>query len=223
MPIKKKPAADGRVKPQSPDPAHPRRLSTDEGLSTDERLNLLATEVAEFKAGAAEFKAATAELLEAVNKDRENNEGHRRNLSRALENAFALSLPRAMKEAHGIVIKPKDIRLRVEKHKGGETLEVDFIAPNGKLVLAGEAKTRLTKDDVLKFSGKLAGACGFREMFPEYAGRPLHGVVAGCEIDDDAARLAYKRGFVVLQMTGAEVHPATPVGKDKKIRAPKAY
>ena len=204
----KKPAAPPALEER--DPVHPRHLTL------DERLTLLAEQAEVYRVGA-------AELLKAVTEDREKTEGNRRNLSRALENAFALSLPRAMKEAHGIVIKAKDIRVHVKRKKGGVEMEVDFIAPNGKLVLAGEAKTRLTKGDVLKFSGKLAGACGFREMFPEYAGRPVHGVVAGCVIDVDAARLAHKSGFVVLQMTGAEVHPATPVGKDKKIRAPKAY
>ena len=215
MPPKKKPAADGRVKPltppptkHSPDPIHPRRLTLDERLER--------------------FEAGAANLLEAVNKDREaateerkKNEGNRRNLSRAQGNAFALSLPRAMREAHGIVIKPKDIRLRVKKRKGGVNMAVGFIAPNGKLVLAGDVKTHLTQRDVENFTGRLLG--GFRRMFPEYDGRPVHGVVAGCEIDEDAARFAHYCGFVVLQMTGAEVHPATPVGKDKKIRAPKAY
>ena len=53
-----------------------------------------------------------------MNKDRRNNEGHRRNLSQALEDEFVASLPRVMKEAHGIVIKPEDILTDEESHSG---------------------------------------------------------------------------------------------------------
>ena len=218
MTPKKKSAAGGRVKPQSPppkhspDPVHPRRLSTDEGLTTDERLNLFAAEVAEFRAG-------VAELLEAVNKDRRNNEGHRRNLSQALEDEFVASLPRVMKEAHGIVIKPEDILTDEESHSGkggaGTEGEVDFIAPNGELVLAGEVKNRLRKRDVEYLALKLRGGrdSEFRRMFPQYAGLPVHGVVAGALIDPKAKARALMLGFIVMRLDGAGAHPATVRGK----------
>ena len=260
MTPKKKSAAGGRVKPQSPppkhspDPVHPRRLSTDEGLTTDERLKLLAAEVAEFRAGVAElleavnkdsrkseadhdrlagletwaaefkaevaeFRAGTAELLEAVNKDRRNNEGHRRNLSQALEDEFVASLPRVMKEAHGIVIQPEDILTDEESHSGkggvGTEGEVDFIAPNGELVLAGEVKNRLRKRDVEYLALKLRGGrdSEFRRMFPQYAGLPVHGVVAGALIDPKAKARALMLGFIVMRLDGAGAHPATARGK----------
>ena len=157
-----------------------------------------------------------ARLEEKVVVDHKNNQGHRGKLSRALEDAFAASLPRAMKTAHGIVIRPKDIRLRVRENLNSR--EFDFIAPNGELVLAGEVKTHLTLDDVVRFSEALQA--DFRRMFPEYAGLPVHGVVAGGVIEDDAARHAYKRGFIILRLEGAEVHPATAADADYR---PKAY
>ena len=141
------------------------------------------------------------------------SEGHRRNLSRALENAFAASLPRAM-QALGISIRHQDIRLRVRK--SNHSPEFDFIAPNGELVLAGEVKTRLTRDDVVKLYDAIS--VEFRGMFPEYAGLPVYGVVCGGLIDDDAVHAARKRGFIVLRMEGAAIHPAT--GEE---HTPKAY
>ena len=149
-----------------------------------------------------------ARLENTVDDDRKKNEGHRRNLSRAMENAFAASLPRVMKKAHNIVVKPKDIRMRARKNN--RSREFDFIAPNGKRVLAGEVKTRLTSDDVVKFSEALA--LDFRKLFPEYEGAPVYGVVAGGVIDEDAAHHAHKRGFFILRLEGAEVHPATDKG-----------
>ena len=139
-----------------------------------------------------------------MGEDHKKSEGHRRNLSRALEDTFAASLPRAMR-AHRIVIRPRDIRMRVRK--GRQSRELDFVAPNGKLVLIGEVKTRLTRSDVAEFSDMLQSE--FRELFPEYAGLPVYGVVAGAGIDADAAALARKRGFYILRMEGAELHPDT--------------
>ena len=149
-----------------------------------------------------------ARLENTVDDDRKKNEGHRRNLSRAMEDAFAASLPRVMKKAHNIVVKPKDIRMRARKNN--RSRKFDFIAPNGKLVLAGEVKTRLTCSDVVKFSEALA--LDFRKLFPEYEGAPVYGVVAGGVIDEDAAHHAHKRGFFILRLEGAEVHPATDKG-----------
>ena len=147
-------------------------------------------------------------LENALAEDRKKTESHRRHISRAMEDAFAASLPRAMKAAHGIIVKPKDIRLRARKNN--RSREFDFVAPNGGLVLAGEVKTRLTLANVKDFSEALMA--DFRELFPEYAGLPVYGVVAGAVIDEDATRHARKRGFIILRLEGAEVHPATGEG-----------
>ena len=156
-----------------------------------------------------------ARLEEKVVVDHKNNQGHRTRLSRALEDAFAASLPRAMRAARGIVVKPEDVRVRVRRRKGGVEQEFDFIAPNGELVLAGEVKTHLTLRDVENLTGRLVR---FRLMFPEYAGLPVHGVVAGGEIDENASRLACDSGFVILRLEGAEVHPVT-AGADYRLKA----
>ena len=191
------------AKTKKKDPVHPRHLSL------DQRLDRLVEQAEADRDSMAEFKVGAEALLKAVNEDRKENKGHRDNLARALEDEFAASLPRAMKAAHGIVIKPEDVRMRVRKDN--QSPEFDFVAPNGELVLAGEVKTHLTLKDVDAFFGRLD--CDFREMFPEYAGLPVHGVVAGAVIDEPAALRARKRGFVILRLEGAEVHPATVGGK----------
>ena len=134
-----------------------------------------------------------------------NNEGYRTNAARALEDFFAASLPRVMKEARGIEIKPESILMRAQK--SNHTREFDFIAPNGELVLAGEVKTRLTGKDVKNFRRALES--DFRALFPEYADLPVYGVVAGAGIDRDAAQLARKYGFYILRMEGSALHPDT--------------
>ena len=156
---------------------------------------------------------ADRDRLERLENEAKESKGHRRNLSRALENSFANSLPRAMK-AHNISIQRRNIRMRARRSNNSR--EFDFIARNGKLALAGEVKTHLTSEDVRIFFDAINN--DFRELFPEYAGLPVYGVVCGGAIDDDAARAAYKRGFIILQMEGAELHPAT----GKKFN-PKAY
>ena len=230
------------AKTKKKDPVHPRHLSLDERLDRlVEQAEADRDSMAEFKVGAeallksvnedrkenkghrdnlaqraeadrdsmAQLGAKVDKFVEAVERDHKKSEGHRDNLARALEDEFAASLPRAMREAHGIVIKPEDVRMRVRKDN--QSPEFDFIAPNGELVLAGEVKTHLTLKDVDAFFGRLD--CDFREMFPEYAGLPVHGVVAGAVIDEPAALRARKRGFVILRLEGAEVHPATVGGK----------
>ena len=173
-------------------------------LSLDDRLRALVrtTEAAARQSEADRDRLSRLEA--ALSKDRLNNENHRRNTSRVLENSFAAALPRVMAEAHNIVISSEDVRVRVRR--GRKRREYDFIAPNGEVVLVGEVKTRLRRADV----GQLALALlQFRVDYPEYAGLKLYGVVAGGAVDDDALADALDAGFIVLRMEGAEVHPAT--------------
>ena len=145
------------------------------------------------------------EALKKMGEIHQHNEGYRTNAARALEDFFAASLPRVMKEARGIEIKPESILMRAQK--SNHTREFDFIAPNGELVLAGEVKTRLTGKDVKNFRRALES--DFRALFPEYADLPVYGVVAGAGIDRDAAQLARRYGFYILRMEGSALHPDT--------------
>ena len=181
----------------SPDSVHPRRLSM------DKRLDRLV-------AGAEKFRVGAEKLLVAVETDRKENKGHRANLARALEDEFIASLPRVVKEAYDIVIEPEDIiprkKLSVGKAADRVKGEIDFIAPNGKLVLVGEVKNHLLLQDVSALYGVLDLV---REWFPEYADLRVHGVVAGALIDKAAEERALKRGFIIMRKDGAGIHPAT--------------
>ena len=194
-------AADRRMKEHIRKPEADRRAADRRSDVAGRRMEEL-NRRADRRMGA--FVRQAAADRKRMGENHQKSEGHRRNLSRALEDAFAASLPQAMR-AHRIVIRPKDIRMRVRK--GRQSRELDFVAPNGKLVLIGEVKTRLTRSDVAEFSDLLQSE--FRELFPEYAGLPVYGVVAGAGIDADAAELARKRGFYILRMEGAELHPDT--------------
>lgn len=172
--------------------------------AADRRMEALERK-AEQRSAAADRRVAG--VLKRMSEDHKKNEGHRRNSSRALEETFAASLPEAMR-THRIEVAPKDIRLR--QRKGRSSREFDFVAPNGKLVLTGEVKARLTESDVARFSDALQS--DFRELFPEFAGVPVYGVVAGGAIDDAARELARRRGFYILRMEGAKLHPETRGG-----------
>ena len=148
------------------------------------------------------------EMQKSMNESNKENNGYRRNLSRALEDTFAAALPRVMKAVHQIVIQPEDIRMRVRK--SNHTCEFDFVAHNGKLVLVGEVKTRLTRVDVGYFCDLLSRE--FRKLFPEFKDLPVYGVVAGLGIDKDAADAAFERGFYILRMEGSDLHPNTKEG-----------
>ena len=173
-------------------------------MTLDERLRSLAK-------SAESDRYRLARLEDVVSKDRRNNENHRRNSSRVLENSFAASLPRVMRE-HKIHIKAEDVKVRARK--GRKKREYDFVAPNTRLVLVGEVKTRFTRKDVTQLVGALAQ---FRRDYPEYAKLKLYGVVAGGVVEEDALADALEEGFFVLQMNGAEVHPAT--GKEYRAKA----
>ena len=188
-------------------------------LGSDERLNRLGEFTRAVAEAAEANRKAIAKAAEAAEADRDrlarleekfakelkDSEGNRSNFARGLEDIFAASLPRAIQKTHGIVIRREDVLVRARKDNN--SCEYDFIAPNGELVLVGEVKARLTRNDVAKFVGSLEH--NFRDLFPEYADLPVYGVVAGGVIDEDAARLARKLGFIILRMEGGEVHPAT--------------
>ena len=185
------------------------------GMTLDEQLRSLVRAARDDRARALRVEKKNDERLarleaEAI-KDRRNNENHRRNSSRVLENSFAASLPRVMK-AHKIHIKAEDVKVRARK--GRKKREYDFVAPNTRLVLVGEVKTRFTRKDVTQLVGALAQ---FRRDYPEYAKLKLYGVVAGGVVEEDALADALEEGFFVLQMNGAEVHPAT--GKEYSAKA----
>lgn len=152
---------------------------------------------------AVEGRDRLARLEEKYARAVAEGKGFLANYTRAQEEEFAASLPRAM-AGFGIAIAAAEVRLRVRR--GPERLEYDFVAPNGEVALVGEVKARLRVKHVAEMVGRLLQ---FREDYPEYAGLRLHGVLAGAMVDAAAAELARAKGFFVLRLAGASAHPAT--------------
>lgn len=91
---------------------------------------------------------------------------------------------------------------RVMKRMGGDTLEIDVLVVNAEHVVDVEVKSSLGVEEVREFLEDLKR---FREFFPEYADKRLHGAVAGMRIEDGAATFAYRQGLFVLAQTGDSV------------------
>ena len=83
--------------------------------------------------------------------------------------------------------------------------EYDFVARNGRMNFVGEIKTRFRVRDLLQLRGLLAK---FRADYPDKAGdRPIYGVVCGMIVDEDAANIARREGFLVVDgRTEAKLH-----------------
>ncbi|WP_295405873.1 DUF3782 domain-containing protein [uncultured Thiocystis sp.] len=91
---------------------------------------------------------------------------------------------------------------RVMKRMGGDTLEIDVLVVNAEHVVDVEVKSSLGVEEVREFLEDLKR---FRQFFPEYADKRLHGAVAGMRIEEGAAAFAYRQGLFVLAPTGDSV------------------
>jgi hypothetical protein len=91
---------------------------------------------------------------------------------------------------------------RVMKRMGGDTLEIDVLVVNAEHVVDVEVKSSLGVEEVREFLEDLKR---FRQFFPEYADKRLHGAVAGMRIEDGAAAFAYRQGLFVIAQTGDSV------------------
>jgi hypothetical protein len=84
---------------------------------------------------------------------------------------------------------------RVKRNLQQERIEVDILGVNEDCVLAVEAKSTLSVDDVKHFIEQLKK---FKMFFPEYKDKKIYGAVAGIEIIDKADVFSYRQGLFVL-------------------------
>jgi len=63
-----------------------------------------------------------------------------------------------------------------------------------------EVKTTLKVEDVNDFI--IEKLSRFFEFFPKYKGMKLYGAVAGIRIEEESDRYAYRRGLLVLTLSG---------------------
>jgi hypothetical protein len=91
---------------------------------------------------------------------------------------------------------------RVKKRLNGNTLEVDVLVSNENHVLVVEVKSTLGVDDIKELVEDLRQ---FKQFFPEYNQKQLYGAVAGIELEEGAAKYAYRQGLFVLTQSGESV------------------
>ena len=98
---------------------------------------------------------------------------------------------------------------RVKRYHQGETLEIDVLVVNQGHVLAVEAKSSLSVEDVKNF---IADLNRFGTFFPEYAQDQIYGAVAGIGIESQADVYASRQGLFVLTESGDGIRILNPEG-----------
>jgi TusA-related sulfurtransferase len=98
---------------------------------------------------------------------------------------------------------------RVKRYHQGETLEIDVLVVNQGHVLAVEAKSSLSVEDVKNFITDLNR---FGTFFPEYAQDQIYGAVAGIGIESQADVYASRQGLFALTESGDGIRILNPEG-----------
>lgn len=118
------------------------------------------------------------------------------------------SLERILCERFGVEFMARRVGLR----KGGETLDLDVLAyANGarNAAIIGEVKTRLDQRAVDQLLDHLRD---FPRFAPEHREKELYGLIAGVEVDEQAARRALKEGLLVARISDDVMQLKVPAG-----------
>ena len=103
-------------------------------------------------------------------------------------------------QERGIDVKEKHPRVSVTRQD--IAMEIDLLAVDTTDVVLVECKSKLSKDDVDEFIGKLQK---FKIAFPAYKNYQAYGAVAGIEINQGIDRYAYQKGLFVIKPSGDTV------------------
>ena len=154
-------------------------------------------QMAENAAQMAENAAQMAKTDKEINKLlRSTRELHSnvKNEADACEQRFIASLRRHKLVIAGVTFD--EIYSNQKKDRKGEHIELDGLLVNGDSIAILEVKKRLHLNDVEKVRDNLIGR--FRKLYPEHQHKRLMVLVAGDNINDDAAAAALEAGFIVL-------------------------
>ena len=164
---------------------------------TDAQMAENATQMAENAAQMARTDAQIAKTDKEINKLlRSTKELHSnvKNEADACEQRFIASLRRHKLVIAGVTFD--EIYSNQKKDRKGEHIELDGLLVNGDSIAILEVKKRLHLNDVEKVRDNLIGR--FRKLYPEHQHKRLMVLVAGDNINDDAAAAALEAGFIVL-------------------------
>lgn len=171
---------------------------------TDARLEKMFQETrADFKDTDAKFKetAAGFKEVEARFKDTDKKIKELTNLFTGQWGKLIESLAESgiMKIMQSRGINVTHLSRRLESHKNGHHMELDFLLSNEKELVIGEVKTTMGVDDVKHFLKKLEELFLF---YPGYKRYKIYGAMIGVRIDEGVDLFAYRRGLFVLKVGG---------------------
>jgi hypothetical protein len=171
-----------------------------QSMRTELSINRLSQEMREFKEEMREFKDEMSVFKDETVRDRKRMNKQWGDLANRLgtlvEDIVAPNLPRVASELLGCE-HPSRFALRVVRHWQGETREYDALVVCDNAILVNETKSKLLAAHVDAFLAKLDE---LPLVFPEYAGRPVVGVLASLAIDAGVVAYATRCGVAVLAM-----------------------
>ena len=132
-----------------------------------------------------------------------------RNEAEACEQRFVASLRRQKLVVAGVTFD--EIYSNHRKDRKNVHIELDGLLVNGDSIAILEVKKRLHLNDVTRVRDNLIGR--FRELYPEHQHKRLMVLVAGENINRDAAAAALAAGFVVLSFKARRLQM-----QDKQLR-----
>ncbi len=132
------------------------------------------------------------------------------NIGDASEEHFRNALDQ-IPQLGGITIEKVDSLRR--RYKGLEG-QFDIVLFGKEEIIVVEVKHKVHPNDVIRLHDKNIHV--FKQLYPEYAHRPVMGGLAGMAFDDTAKVLAVEKGLFVLTPAGQKVKVLNPEGFEPK-------
>ncbi|MDM8520927.1 hypothetical protein QUF64_12835 [Anaerolineales bacterium HSG6] len=124
-----------------------------------------------------------------------------RKMGTMIEDFVAPDLPRILRQLANLpddelIVVNTRVKRRLSNGKR-QIIEFDAVADGGTHILVNETKNTLRSEDISHFVETLGDA---RTYFPEFANRPIIGVVSSFNIDPNIVTHASRQGLVVLAL-----------------------
>lgn len=171
-----------------------------QSMRTEMELARLAREMREFKDEMRGFKDEMRGFKNETERDRKRMNEQWGKLANRLgtlaEDIVAPNLPRVARELFGCDT-PELAGVRLARHRGPATFEVDVLVVCPRLVLLNETKSRLKSEHLDELVQKVVE---FPDFYPEYRRERIFGVAASLNIDPSLIRRATHLGLLIMGM-----------------------